>query len=81
MSAETKAALDTAIANHFADVMDGAMVAGYVMQIAGESLEDMDLNQWSTLREASDEQAFLTTLGLATYLARSLDRLMMESEA
>jgi hypothetical protein len=80
MSAETKAALDAAISNHFAEVMQGAMVSGYVMQIAGESLEDMDANQWSTLREASDEQPFLTTLGLCTYLARSLDAILTENE-
>lgn len=70
---DTKQALDDAIADHFATVCQGAIVTGYVLQIAGESMEDMDLNQWAALRETADGQSFVTTLGLVTYAKRSLE--------
>jgi hypothetical protein len=81
VSAETKAALDHAISAHFGDVMDGAIVTGYLLQMSGESIADMDANQWSALREVADEQQFLTTLGLSTFVVRSLESQMMENEA
>lgn len=80
MSAETKTALDNAVSAHFQDVMQGAIVTGYLLQIAGESIEDLDANQWSALREVADNQPFLTTLGLSAYTVRSLEAQMMESE-
>lgn len=72
MSAETKAALDNAIAAHFADVMDGALVNGYLLQIAGESVEDVDNGEFSALRETSDTQSPMTTLGLVEYARAAL---------
>lgn len=81
MSAETKSALDDAIAAHFQDVMQGTIVTGYLLQISGESIEDLNANQWSALREVSDGQTFLTTLGLSSYVSNSLAAQMMESEA
>ena len=78
MSSETKTALDTAIAAHFADVCGGAIVHGYLLQIHGDSLEDMAANQWSALRETSDGQSFITTLGLIHYAKRSTEVAMSE---
>lgn len=78
MSDATKAAMDTAIAVHFADVMEGALVGSYVLQIAGESMADLDKDQWSALRCTTDGQPFLTTLGLLAYAKRSMDLTMTE---
>lgn len=79
MSDATKDALDEAIAAHFADEMGGAIVQGYLLQIAGDSLEDMERNLWSAFRATPDGQAFITTLGLAHYSVRSLEILMTEN--
>jgi hypothetical protein len=75
---DTKQALDDAISDHFATVCGGAIVNGYVLQIAGESMEDMDLNQWAALRETADGQSFVMTLGLVAYATRSLEVSMSE---
>lgn len=76
MSDATKAALDDAIAAHFADVCDGALVNGYVLQISGETVADLDQNRWTALREYSDTQSPMTSLGLIEY-ARAAHRAEM----
>lgn len=75
---DTKQDLDNAIAAHFAASCDGAIVNGYVLQIAGESVEDMDRDQWTALRETADNQSFITTFGLLSYAKRSLEVAMTE---
>lgn len=77
MSADTKAAMDDAIAAHFADECGGALVNAYVIQISGESMDDLDANQWSSLREAADGQAVVTTLGLLSFAKLSLEHNML----
>lgn len=72
MSAETKAALDDAIAAHFADEMEDALVAGYVLQISGQSVDDMTQERIALWRETPDGQTFITTLGLLDYARRSV---------
>lgn len=68
MSDATKALMDSAIAAHYADEMEDAIVSGYVIQIIGGNLEDYDAGQQSYFRCIAEGQPFLTTLGLAHYL-------------
>jgi hypothetical protein len=73
MSDATKTAMDEAIAAHFADEMDGALVHCYLLQIGGESMDDMTNNQWSALRATAEGQSFITTIGLCAYVTRNLE--------
>jgi len=68
MTAATKAALDTALADHFADAWDGAMLTGWVIQMAGVNAEDIGVGgQTSYYREVADGQPSHVTLGLLEY--------------
>lgn len=67
MSAETKAALDDAIAAHFQDE-SGALLTGYVLKMDGRSVEGIDGGFSNSRWEIPDTQSTITTLGLATAL-------------
>lgn len=68
MSVDTKAALDNAIAAHFGEAWDGAILTGYVLQMAGVTTADIeDGEQTSYYREVAEGQASHTTLGLLDY--------------
>jgi hypothetical protein len=69
MSAETKAALDDAIAAHFADENDGAILTGYVLQAKGQGFtrEDDD-EQVRLMRSIAEQQDYITTLGLIDWM-------------
>lgn len=68
MSADTKAALDEAIAAHFGDAWDGAILTGYVLQMAGVTADDIqDGEQTSYFREVAEGQPSHVTLGLLDY--------------
>lgn len=71
MSAETKAALDDAIAAHVADEMDAALT-GYVLHASSIQL-DGERGRTCYLAEYADSQPFHVTLGLAYLLVRRLD--------
>lgn len=72
MSDQTKQAMDEAIAAHYADEMNDAIVSAYVLQVVGGSIEDYDHGQQSYFRCIQEGQAFLSTLGLAHYLHTNL---------
>ncbi len=77
MSAETKAALDDAIAAHFADEHDGAILTGYVLQAQGKGFTDEDDDDKTRyLRATADGQSFTILLGLVEWL-----RLMVRADA
>lgn len=68
MSADTKASLDKAIAEHFGDAWGGAILTGYVLQMAGVTTDDIESGeQTSYFREVAEGQATHTTLGLLDY--------------
>jgi len=67
MSDQTKAALDEAIATHFADEQDGAIVTGYVLQVQGQGFTDEDEDSTRMSRELLDGQTLPLTLGLIDY--------------
>lgn len=68
MSDLTKQVMDDAIAAHYADEMDGAIVSAYVLQIVGGTLENYDEGEQSYFRCIAEGQPFLSTLGLAHYM-------------
>ncbi|WP_065962381.1 hypothetical protein [Curtobacterium sp. UCD-KPL2560] len=73
MSEQTKAALDEAVAAHFADEQDGAILTGYVLQAKGQGFtEDDDSNQVRLLREFANNQDYITSLGLVDWLRLAL---------
>lgn len=77
MSAETKATLDDAIAAHFADEHDGAMLTGYVLQAQGKGFTDDDDDAKTRyLRAVAEGQSFTVTLGLVEWV-----RLMVHADA
>jgi len=68
MSAETKDALDEAIAAHFGTEWDGAILTGYILQMSGVTSEDIESGeQHSYFRETANGQAAHVTLGLLDY--------------
>ena len=62
MSAETKAALEEAITAHLADEMDGSMMTGYELVIAGWPPEKP--NHTTYYYETPDDQPFHVSIGL-----------------
>lgn len=72
MSDATKEALEDAIAAHFSDEFDGALVHGYLLQVAGASVDDYELNRDAVLRETPESQSVITSLGLAQFSLLSL---------
>lgn len=78
MSEVTKAALDAAIAAHVADECDGAIITGYVLQSQYTDMDMLEDGYTGYVREIMTSQPFTTTLGLAHYLSRQVDRSMFE---
>lgn len=64
MSAETKRALDEAIAAHIADDAPGAVVTGYALVVSNATPDDFDRNRTRYFFEYADRQPFHTALGL-----------------
>ena len=73
MSAETKAALDTALAAHIADECKGALLTSYVCQTEFTSMELIDEEMTGYQRMIAEGQTLTTTLGLMHYGQRMLD--------
>lgn len=68
MSDQTKAALDQAIAAHFGDSWEGAIVTGYVLQMCGLTMDDIENGQQTSyFREVAENQPSHVTLGLLDY--------------
>ena len=77
MSAETKAALDAAMAAHVADESDeadGAILTGYVCQTQFTSMSLIDEEMTGYQRIIQEGQNLTTTLGLMHYGQRALDQ-------
>lgn len=73
MSAETKAALDAAIAAHVADVSDGAILTAYVLQTRAKGFTDEDDGDKVRVnRMVAEGQDFITTMGLAAFLDENM---------
>lgn len=69
MSAQTKADLDEAIAAHFADQHDGAILTGYVLQAQGKGFTDEDDDDKTRyLHAVAEGQSFTVLLGLVEWL-------------
>lgn len=64
MSAETKAALDAAIAAHVADETPGSVVTGYALIASNATVEDFDEEVTRYYCEYADQQPFHVGLGL-----------------
>lgn len=64
MSAATKSALEEAIASHFADEQEGAIVTGYVLQVEGQGFLAGDDEVTRLSREVPAGQSLPLTLGL-----------------
>jgi hypothetical protein len=81
MSDSTKAALDEAIAAHFADVQDGALVTGYVLQVQGKGFTDVDDDHKTRmLREIAEGQGIITSLGLVDWLRLRMQGFAIEPD-
>ncbi|MGU3358189.1 hypothetical protein ACLBWJ_13120 [Microbacterium sp. M4A5_1d] len=78
MSAETKAALDAAIAEHIASEAenDSTLVNGYALIVAHGDAADFDDETTRYLLEYADRQSFHVSLGLV-----HRHRLELEQEA
>lgn len=71
---DSKADMDAAIEAHFAEVCEGALVSGYVLQVFGNNVGDMEDESIRTLREVANGQNFITTLGIADYVSQGVRR-------
>lgn len=78
MSAETKAALDQAVAAHFADEQDGSILTGYVLQAKGQGFTDEDSDRTRMLRAIAEGQDYITTLGLVDWMRIVAQRTALE---
>lgn len=78
MSAQTKASLDEAIAAHFADEQDGAILTGYVLQAKGQGFSAEDSDRTRMLRAIADGQDYITTLGLVDWMRIVAQRTALE---
>jgi len=77
MSADTKAALDAAMAAHVADESDesdGAILTGYVCQTSFTSMSLLDEEMTGYQRLTMEGQNLTTTIGLMHYGQRMLDQ-------
>lgn len=73
MSERTKAALDEAIAAHFADEQDNALVTGYVLQVRGQGFTRVDdAQEVRLLRSIAEGQDIIVSLGLVDWLRLSM---------
>lgn len=81
MSVETKSALDEAVAAHLSSECEGAILAGYVIQCAGQSLERLEAQQTSMLWGCMEAQPVYISLGLARALTLNVDGHHTDSEA
>jgi hypothetical protein len=72
--ADTKQLMDAAIEAHFAETCEGALVTGYVLQVFGNSVVDLEDESIRTLREVAEGQNFITTLGIADYVSQGVRR-------
>ena len=64
MSAETKAALDAAIAAHVADETPESLVTGYALIVSNATVEDFDQERTRYFCEYAEQQPFHVALGL-----------------
>lgn len=76
MSDQTKQALNDAIAAHFADEHDDAIISQYVIQMADGSLEDYDQQRTAYLRETADGQPLHASIGLTHFMAVKFEELL-----
>lgn len=72
MSAETKAALDTALAAHIADEGDGAFLTGYVL-LAAAVPSDGSMDSTRYLTAFAENQPYHSAYGLAHQLVDGFD--------
>ena len=79
MSAETKAALDAAIADHIAEECDGALLTGYVCQTEFTSMKLLDEDFSGFQRLIASGQTLTTTIGLMHYGQRMLDEYITDT--
>jgi hypothetical protein len=80
VSASTKAALDEAIAAHFADEQDGALVTGYVLQVQGQGFTDTDDDKTRMLRAIAEQQGVIVSLGLVDWLRLHMQGFAIEPD-
>lgn len=78
MSAESKQFMDAAIEAHFASESEGALVSGYVLQIFGSSIDDLEEHGTRTLREVAEGQNFITSMGIGAYMQTTLKGSLFE---
>lgn len=67
MSAETRAALEAALAAHIADRCDGAIVTDWALIAANSSLDDLGTGRTSYFVEANENQPVHVMTGLFRY--------------
>jgi hypothetical protein len=73
MSAETRAAMQDAIAAHMADENDGAVMTGYVLQTEGQHIQGEFVGYTSYMGAVPEHQSHATSLGLALMAQRSVE--------
>jgi len=66
--AETRAALEKAIQDHFGELTEGAITTGYVLQIIGNTIEDLDQRRFRHVRMVMPGQNAITTIGIVDWL-------------
>lgn len=78
MSEQTKAALDEAIAAHFADEFqdESGMATGWVLQAAG--ILGTDADSTAHIRETAPDQAVHITLGMLEYARLHFQRTLFD---
>ena len=67
MSDQTKAALDKALADHVADIGDGAIVTDWALIAATTSVENIGTGTTRYLLEGNDNQPVHVMTGLSRY--------------
>lgn len=76
MSESTKRDMEDAIQAHFASECSDALLSGYVIQMHGSNVEDIEDAGVRTLREVPDTQNIVTTMGLIAYMNTTTNDLL-----
>lgn len=72
--------MEAAIAAHFASECENAILSGFVLQCAGQSLERLEAQQTTMLWDTMDGQPVYVSLGLARALTLNIDGHHNQSE-
>lgn len=80
MSAETKAAMESAFEAHFADELSDGVLTGYVYMLSGVTRDQIEDGGSAYIWDTPTTQPLHATMGLVRYLKMRSDDYLMGSD-